>query len=310
MGCRKHARRADKLAGVINTAMDALIGLGVPKYSSLKSKHTYSDHAEISLLILRQYLGVSYARLCDNLYSLKSVMRASGIGRIPHPSTLRKFANRVHNNILNDVLRVMSLMVNGNGMTVAVDATGFSCSNASRHFVKRLKEMGSYVSNVRDYVKTTLAVDTETLMVLACKTSISNVHDVKHIPEILDKLAHDKFDVKHVLADRGYDSENVHESIRARLGADTVIPTRNNTEMTKHGIRKSPHGRYRKQMSRSFPAEIYRRRCLVETVNSMIKRNMGDTVYGHNDNSRNVEVLCRCIAHNIMRMSVLDHGVK
>jgi len=39
----------------------------------------------------------------------------------------------------------------------------------------------------------------------------------------------------------------------------------------------------------------------VETANSMVKRKMGDTVYGRSEEARHKEILFRCIAHNIRR---------
>jgi hypothetical protein len=61
-------------------------------------------------------------------------------------------------------------------------------------------------------------------------------------------------------------------------------------------------------MRHNFDKGIYSRRSLVETVNSMVKRKMGDTVYGKSEASRHKEVLLRCIAHNLRRL--FESGVK
>lgn len=166
--------------------------------------------------------------------------------------------------------------------------------------------MGACVSSIRSYVKTSLAVDTGTLAVLACETSASHVHDVKHVPSILDKLCRGCYDIRYIAADKGYDSEHVHESIRASLGADAVIPVRTKTASYHGKLHKGPSGKNRKRMASSFPKDVYSRRSLIETVNSMIKRKMSDTVYGRSDKTRHVEIMCRCIAHNVRRAFDLD----
>lgn len=287
---------------VIKTTAVVLKGLGVPKYSSERSNHLYDEHVKIGLLILRQYFSCSYEELCERLVSMKNVMEVCGIRRVPDPSTLRKFVKRLNPEVLELVLGSLASFVCNQEMTVAVDATGFSCSNASRHFVKRMKQMGSYIASIRDYVKTSLVIDTETLTVLACESTISNVHDIKHIPKLIDMLVRNNYDISYVLADKGYDSEHIHETIRARLGADAVIPVRKYGNAFKGRIPKAPRGKNRKVMFHDFPKEKYNRRCLVETVNSMIKRKMGDTVYGKTEHSMCMEVLFRCIAHNFRRL--------
>lgn len=55
-------------------------------------------------------------------------------------------------------------------------------------------------------------------------------------------------------------------------------------------------------MRHHFDEKVYSKRSQVETVNSMIKRKMGDTVCGRTEASRHKEVLFRCIAHDIGRL--------
>ena len=89
--------------------------------------------------------------------------------------------------------------------------------------MRRIKEFGSFVSSVRSYEKATFVADVGTLAILACETSLFNVHDVKHVPNILEKLAHDDVSIKYMLADKGYDSEDVHLHIRDKLDTKAVF---------------------------------------------------------------------------------------
>jgi hypothetical protein len=89
--------------------------------------------------------------------------------------------------MMDRILRYITEMLCGRDMIVAADATRFSCSNASRHFVKRLREMGlkdgiTYTNTaVRGFSKASFAVDTETKMILACDCADSNHADVKRM---------------------------------------------------------------------------------------------------------------------------------
>ncbi|MCL2786532.1 MAG: IS5 family transposase [Methanomassiliicoccaceae archaeon] len=290
----------------------ALIAAGLPRYSSYYSNHVYDDHAKVSLLVLRQHLDVSYEEMTDVLGSMNGVIRALRIRSIPDPSTLRKFVKRLDPDVLDKVLWHTAKAVCNEQLIVAVDATGFSCSNASRHYVRRLRELKGMTYSeapVRGYEKMTIAVDTSTLSILAADSCSSNISDYKRIGPIADDMEKAGYDVKCVIADKGYDSEQVHRYLREHLHCETLIPARKMSEPAVSGSkRRRTSGFYRGLMKFFFDPVTYKRRSIVESVNSMIKRKMSDVVYGRTPRSRHAEVLCRCIAHNIRRM--LSLGVK
>jgi len=264
------------------------------------------------MLILRQHLDVSYEELTDMLASMNRVRRELRIRYIPDPSTLRKFSKRLNANILDKVLWFTAKMMCNDGLMVAVDATGFTCSNASRHYVRRLRELKGMTYSeapVRGYEKMTIAVDTSTLSILAADSCPSNVSDFRCIEPVADDMREAGYDVRCVIADKGYDSEQVHRYLREHLNCETLIPVRRMSEPAVSGSkRRRTSGFYRGLMKFFFDPVTYKRRLIVESVNSMIKRKMGDVVYGRTQWSRRVEILCRCISHNIRGMFML--GVK
>lgn len=98
-----------------------------------------------------------------------------------------------------------------------------------------------------------------------------------------------------LLADTGYDSEKNHALANERYGIKTVIPPKIGCH------RKSlPRKPYRREMATNFDQESYRRRPQIETVISMIKRNLGDTLMGRSEQSRSSEMLLMAITHNLM----------
>jgi len=296
---RRSSSKEDRLANIIKVVAVVLDGLGVPKYSSEHSNRLYSVHAKIGLLVIKQHQKKTFRSLCDLLASAPRVLKAAGMKFIPDHSTLVKFSALLDKGLLDSVLSFIASLLCDDGILMAMDATGSSCSSASSHYVKRMREMGCQTMEVSNYTKATIAADTATLAVIACETSLSNVHDVKHVPAIMEKVVSGGFGVRCVVAYKGYDSENVHEQIRKRLSAESVIPVRDPAKRSIGRVEPTPKGKNRKKMVSLFPSDDYNRRPLVETVNSMIKRKMGDIVYGHSDESRHREVMFKCISHNM-----------
>jgi Transposase DDE domain len=68
-------------------------------------------------------------------------------------------------------------------------------------------------------------------------------------------------------ADAEFDSERNHSYIRNQLGAQSVIPAKRGKKTWRvHGVRA--------EMRRSFPRQLYRRRALIETLFSSVKRKL------------------------------------
>ena len=70
-----------------------------------------------------------------------------------------------------------------------------------------------------------------------------------------------------VLAEAEFGSERNHAYIRQRLGAQSVIPA-------KRGMKTWRVRGVRAEMRRAFPRQLYRRRALIETVFSSVKRKL------------------------------------
>ena len=272
--------------------------MGYPEYSSKKSKRMYSDHAKVALLVVMAYLGRSFAEFSRLMPSLGGVLDAAGISDIPEESTLRKFRGRLDPWILDMVLMAQSRMMVGNSDVItAADATGMPTSHASRYYIVRLKHFGTEEAVVRGYTKLTLAVCVHTKAILAADTAGSRTADVRRMEPILLKLAAAKYSIRNMLADKGYDAEYVHKAVKRHLDAEALIPAR----VSKKGTRT--RGVNRNRMKRELKdgtdiKETYNMRAIVETVNSMMKRVLGEVLRGRSEETRHSEAMLRCIAHN------------
>ena len=226
------------------------------------------------------------------------VIDATEISDIPEESTLRKFRGRLDRDILDTVLAHLGKMITGNSeVTSGTDATGMSTTHASRHYIMRLKHFGTERTIVRGYTKMTLTVCVHTKAVLAADTVGSRTADVKRFEPMLMKVVKGRFRMRYMTADKGYDAEYIHKMVKKYTDAEAVIPART----SKNGTRT--RGVNRNRMKReltdgSYLKSIYNFRVIVETVNSMIKKVLGEVLRGRNEDARHAEAMFRCMAHN------------
>jgi len=94
--------------------------------------------------------------------------------------------------------------------------------------------------------------------------------------------------------DRGYDSEKIHRLIRDDLKAISIIPPR---------VWKGTNvrGKYRKEMTDNFDAVRYRRRYLVETKFSILKRRFGADLKSRIFQIQKKEISCKISLANLDR---------
>ena len=101
------------------------------------------------------------------------------------------------------------------------------------------------------------------------------------------------------VADAGYDSEPNHSFAREELRVRSIIPPN-----TGRPSNKPPTARHRRNMYHRFKRKAdkaqYGQRWQSETVNSMMKRNMGSAPRATTARRRAKELLLRVITHNVM----------
>lgn len=106
------------------------------------------------------------------------------------------------------------------------------------------------------------------------------------------------------VADAGYDGEKYHRIARLDMGVRSVIPPDIGRPLKDPS--KPPGGRWRRLMKRLLKTKASRRRCRynrryqAETVNSMIKRNLGDALAGKTAASRERDMLLKVLTHDLM----------
>jgi Transposase DDE domain len=106
------------------------------------------------------------------------------------------------------------------------------------------------------------------------------------------------------VADAGYDSEANHQLAKREMGVRAIIPPRSGRPTHKppppdQPLRRAMHRRFARKLDRA----LYGQRWQSETVNSMIKRNLGSALRARTTTHRRHELLLRVLTHNIMLLA-------
>ena len=208
----------------------------------------------------------------------------------------------------------------------ALDSTMFESHHVSRHFEKRCQQSKSQARKkqrqadaqqrqaqkkaakvqanrrraqvVKRLPKLSLAVHAALHLILAARATTGTGADHGHFVPLLSR-AKTRMPLAVVLADAGYDSEANHQVARKVMKVRSLIPA----TIGRPGA-AGPTGHYRRLMRRRLKAgpdkKCYRQRWQVETVNSMIKRNMGSACRARTPRGRKKDMLLRAVTHNLM----------
>ena len=285
----------DRLLRYVQLLMAIMEHLEVPVYRHRKSNHVYSYRAKIVILVLREKLKLSYEQFCIDAPSYPHLLSEMGASFVPHRTTLIRFASIVDEQDLHNVIAAFRHFCH-NERVLAIDGTGFSNFLRSAHFAKRCKEFG-IKTEPRSFTKLSVAVDTETHLVVSARASPNKKHDSRFVPEHVRDLTGMR--ISHIAMDKGYDGEPLHRYVRRNLGCVTVIPCRESRGNRGY----STHGVIRNQMKKALKEDgelkkVYGQRSQVETGNFMIKTHTGSHILSRLEQSKVTQALCKVIAHN------------
>ena len=218
-------------------------------------------------------------------------MEFIGLERVPHFTTLEKFAKRIKTTLLGKVLNSFISLTRVEKMVVGVDSTGFSPVRASHHYIKRMGK----ARKCKKYLKSSISVELRKQLILSGKVRRGPANDNLDFPSIIRNAAWIK-PLKLCILDKGYDSETNHKLVREELKANSIIPARN-----KEIPVWKTKGKYRKQMKKGHSLKKYHQRSKNETVFSVIKRLFGESINSRLVGMQNKELILRQIAYNTHR---------
>jgi len=279
----------------------------LPTYAHRFSPHLYTQPQLFACLALKAFFKTDYRGLVALLEDLPTLRQAIGLRRLPHFTTLQKAARRLLVSVpagrLLDATVARAMGESSRVPLAAVDSTGLEARHVSTYFVRRRsREPGLWqTTTYKRYPKLGVVVDCRRHVILSTLMTRGPTPDVNQMQRTLRPALH-RVTIETLLADAGYDSEANHVFARAVCGIETIIPPKYGRPTT-----KLPNTPWRRRMALDFDRTRYGQRWQVETVFSMIKRNLGSALSGRSYWSQSRDMMLLALVHNItiIRLSKL-----
>jgi hypothetical protein len=294
-------------------------------YTCKFSRHDFTLAQLFACLAVKELLKRSYRGAEAVLRDSPQWLADVGLSRAPDHNTLQRAAafllKACRASRLLDTLAGWAADARILGLSaepLAVDSTTYESHHVSRHYERRchqtrrrmrakeLEKRGrnsTRADTVRKLPKLGIAVATACHLVLSAWAGTGLGADHPHFePLVYDawrRVPNRRFKVA---ADAGYDSEANHEIARGDMGLASLIPPDIGRPRKDGG---PPGGRWRRRMRRTLGTKAGRKRSgytsrwQVETVNSMMKRNLGSALAGKSAWSRRRDMLLKVIVHDV-----------
>ena len=240
-----------------------------PKWLHHFGPKKYKLENHLIALFSMQSFRLSFRR-AEKLLSLFGI-------KVPTYSALCKMRKRIPASLWNSILKKTAGMQHRN---VAIDGTGFSTTNPSFHYVKRIGRKNP----VKRYAKLSALFDIDRKKFIALRVRAKPRHDIKDVNYLLKQ----DNSMKKLFGDKGYDAESLHEYCFAN-NIQTIIPKKRNINL----------GFYRRKQQKKYSDEEYHQRSLIESGFGSLKRKYGGYVLAKGFRSIRSEIYCKAICHNL-----------
>src|SRR5271168_3947703 len=280
-------------------AMDVATAV-LPAYRSRFSKHQFTQPQLLAILCLMRYEDWTFREAEVRLSEHRELRQALGLVSVPDFTTLYRFLQRLDETTIDravgeTVRRLRGTRKKGwRRARVAVNATGLAQGAVSTFFVRRMHHHGQKPLPWRHWLKWVVVVDLDQQFLLSQIARRGPWNDCANLPAVVE-AASEQTRIGLVLADAEFDSERNHTYIRQQLGAQSVIPAKRGKKTWRiHGVRA--------QMRRAFPRRLYRRRALIESLFSSVKRKLSTRAPGRSLRTQTRQALLLGLSFNLYRL--------
>ncbi len=258
---------------LLKKVSDLLKQLNQREYLHRFGPKKYKLKHHLTALLMMQLCKMSFRRV-ENLLVLFEI-------KVPTYSALCKGRKRIPASLWNSLLNQTA---NFSSFAVAVDSTGFSRTNPSHHYLRRVYRQGY----MKTYAKLSALFDIKNRKFIALKTRVKPRHDIKDVGYLLRQ----KCEMEMLIGDSAYDAEFLHE-ICFDNGIKAIIKPKKNVR----------RGFYRRKQMINYSEKVYHQRSPIESGFGSLKRKYGGSVFGKNWKSINAEIYGKAICHNLNLIS-------
>lgn len=272
----------------------------LPRFRSRFSKHQFTQPQLLAILCLMRYEDWTFREAEVRLSEHRELRQVLGLVSVPDFTTLYRFLQRLDDQTIDHavgetVRRLRGSLRRGRKRArVAVDATGLAQGAVSTFFVRRMHHHGQKPLPWRHGLKWVVVADLDQKVLLSQIARRGPWNDCANLPTVV-AAASQQTRIGLVLADAEFDSERNHTYIRQRLGAQSVIPAKPGKKTWRvHGVRA--------EMRRAFPQRLYRRRSLIESLFSSVKRKLSARAPGRSLRTQMRQALLLGLSFNLYRL--------
>lgn len=272
----------------------------LPRFRSRFSKHQFTQPQLLAILCLMRYEDWTFREAEVRLGEHRELRQALGLASVPDFTTLYRFLKRLDDpsidHAVGETVRRLRRARRGGRRRarVAVDATGLAQGAVSTFFVRRVHHHGQKPLPWRHWLKWVIVADLDQQFVLSQMARRGPWNDCANLPAVVG-AASEQTRIGMVLADAEFDSERNHTYIRHQLRAQSIIPAKRGKKTWRiHGVRA--------EMRRAFPRQLYRRRALIESVFSSVKRKLSARAPGRTLRTQGRQALLLGLSFNLYRL--------
>src|SRR3989344_2110100 len=265
-----------------NKVKHLLKRLNAPRWLHHFGPKTYEFYEHLVALLIKYYGRFSYRRTVNFMKNMLGMI-------CPSKSALQSTAKKIPKWMWDKALELTSGIKHH---IVAIDGTGFSRTNPSYHYLRRIDG-----KLPRKYTKLTAAFDTRRKKWCAAVVRVLPAHDMKDAIPLIAKS-----NPNIVVMDKAGDAERLHKFCYEN-GIEAHIPLKNYGKKVVHN-----HWSYRRKAAKKFRLRTYGRRSLIESGNGSIKRKFGSSVSSKNCKTIRAEVMARLLCHNLFGYNFRDSG--
>jgi len=253
-----------------------------PRYSHAKSPHLYTLPQLIACVLLMHYVRKTYRDMEEWLLASESICEVLDLVEVPDHTTLYRAAKRLNTKKLDQMYRTLLDDLAVHEEMIAVDTTGFRPTQASLHYLSR---SGQQLSQ---YYKGGYAVGVQSQYILAAMSGLGPSADSPYLEPLRRKARRYAHRRKYLLiADSGFDGKQV-------LPGELIPPRRN-----VGGIQRADRRERHDLVSQARLDGLFGQRWKCETVNSVIKRKLGDEIRARKPWHRYRDPIIKGLVYNL-----------
>ncbi len=282
----------------LRAARDAL-----PDFARPKSPKKFTQPQLVACLIVKEFQCKDYRGIHVMLREWSDLRQVLELTHVPHFTTLCQAARRLLTKPVADRVQAATLalcreakLLPTQSKLAAIDSTGLESRHVSAYYTKRCKRHKGHKKH--RFPKLSAICDTASHLILGAVIDRGPKPDyVEDEKTLCEALSQQWFTT--LLGDPGYESERFHSVCRDVLGIRSIIPTTERGRPRKDGQPRPINGEHRRRMKQRFPKKTYGQRWQIETVFSMLKRNLGSALRARQYHSQTREIRARILTHNL-----------